>query len=203
LVTISHLYFPQLIIRKQCLLAEMAMERSQDRQSYGAERSAFADPRNGVLHLRGEPQLRGEPASIGTRAAAAIDLVDQAAQVVRCIEDDAAEITARANDLARRAAGQLNSAESQIRALELKQRAAEANLKAAHDRADEAEHKARAAEAQIATLEDRVFAAEQRATNAEARAIEAEKVLIRVEDAIRSQLLSKRHPLMGRSVAAA
>jgi hypothetical protein len=48
-----------------------------------------------------------------------------------------------------------------------------------------------------------VIAAEQRATNAEVRAIEAEKVLIRVEDAIRNQLLSKRHPMAGRSSAAA
>jgi DNA repair exonuclease SbcCD ATPase subunit len=184
-------------------LAERSMERS-DRLFHSAERPADVEQHNDILHFRRDPP------SAENRAVTAMGLVDEAAQVVQLIEDNAAEIAARAHDLARRAADQMKSTEAQLRALEQQQReteaslrVAEANLRAANARADQAEHKARSAEAQIATLEDRVFAAEHRASNAEAHAIEAEKVIIRVEEAIRTQLLGKRHPLMGKPAASA
>jgi hypothetical protein len=204
LFTISSLHLPQLIILKTMCWPEIAMERSHDRQPHGAERPAAADPHNDILHFR------RDPLSVETRAMTAIGLVDEAAQVVQLIEDNASEIAARAHDLARRAAEQLKSAEAQIRALESKHReaeamlrTAEANLRAANARAEQAEQRVRTAESQIAAMEDRVVAAEHRATNAETHAIEAEKVIIRVEDAIRTQLLGKRHPLMGKPAAAA
>ena len=170
---------------------------SQDRQLDRTGRPVAVDP------AKRAPQFRRAPPSAEIGVVAAIDLVYQAADVFQSIEDHAAETVARAHDLARQAAEQLNFAESRNRALEAAQRAAEADLKEANARADQAEQTAKETEAQIAAIQDRLTAAEQRASNAEARAIEAEKTLLRVEDAIRNQLLAKWQPLVGRSAAAA
>ena len=132
-----------------------------------------------VVHFR-----RNRPPA-DTTAVTAIDLVYQAAEVLQSIEDRSAAAEARAHALARQAAEQLQLAETRMRALESTQREAEAKANEAHARADEAEQIVRA-------TESRLSAAEQRARNAEVRAIEAEKILIRVEDAIRNQLLAKR-----------
>ena len=125
--------------------------------------------------VHGPANIRGAIPSEDTGGVAAIDLVNQAAQVIQSIEDQAAETKMRAHDLARRAAEQLNFAERRIRALESAQSAAEASLNEANARADQAEQGTRIAQAQIAAIEDRLCTAEDRARNAEARAIEAEK----------------------------
>ena len=97
--------------------------------------------------------------------------------------------------LARQATEQLDSAESRIREMQSLQQATEAEAKAANARANEAEQMLREARSEIAALENRLSTSEVRARSAEARFIEAEKILIRVEDAIRNQLLSKRDTL--------
>ena len=172
------------------------MERYQNRQFDRTGHPVAAD----LLH--GPANVRGAILSEYTGGVAAIDLVNQAAQVIQSIEDQAAETKMRAHDLARRAAEQLNFAERRVGS-ELAQSAAEASLNEANARADQAEQGTRIAQAQIADIEDRLCTAEDRAKNAEARAIEAEKTLIRVEEAIRSQLLAKRQPLTGISAVAA
>ena len=139
-----------------------------------------------VVHFR-----RNRPPT-ETKAVTAIDLVYQAAEVLQSIEDRSAAAEARTHALARQAAEQLQLAETRIRALESAQREAEAKANEANARADEAEQMVRATESQVAAMGDRLSTAEQRARNAEVRAIEAEKILIRVEDAIRNQLLVKR-----------
>src|SRR2546430_5340343 len=58
----------------------------------------------------------------------AIDLVQQAADLIRCKEARAAEIEARAHDLARRAVEQLNLAERRVHSAEAGRRAAEAGI---------------------------------------------------------------------------
>ena len=73
--------------------------------------------------------------------------------------------------------------------------AAESEVKAANARANEAEQMMRAAQSEIAAWTNRLSVTEERARQAEARVIEAEKLLIRVEDAIRNQLLSKRQKM--------
>ena len=129
---------------------------------------------------------------------AAIELVSQVAKVIEDIEAHAAETKATAQELAQRAVDELTFADLKIRALESAQSAAEANLAKANARADEAEQVARA---QIAGIEDRLAAAEACARNAEERAIQAQESLLRVEDAIRLQLLAK--PVRGIRLAAA
>ncbi len=132
----------------------------------------------------------------------AMDLVGQAAQVLQSIEDHAAETTARAQNLVRHAAEKIQLSEQRISELQAAQNAAEAALQEANARADEAERTSRAAETQIAELEARVAAAEQRARNAETRMMQAEQSLVRIEDAIRTQLLNGRQGSMNRSRAA-
>jgi len=169
---------------------------NRDREFDRNGRPAEADPAKRVLHFRPAPAY-SEAAGV-----TAIELIHQAAQMMQSVEDHAAETSARAHDLARRAAEQLDLSEARIRSLEMAQRAAAADVKTANARTDEAEQMARATEAQIASMEDRLSAAEHRAAHAEARAIEAEKALVRVENAIRNQLLAQRESVMGRSAAA-
>jgi hypothetical protein len=133
----------------------------------------------------------------------AIDLVNQAAEMVQSIEDHAAETAARAQGLAQKASEQLEFANSRIRVLEAAQIAAEDRCNASDARTAEAEQMIRQSRAEIAALEERLSAADHRARNAEARVIEAEKVLKRVEDSIRNKLLSKRQPSMNGMAAAA
>jgi hypothetical protein len=129
-----------------------------------------------------------------TGSVMAIDLVNQAAEMVQSIEDHAAEATARAHGLAQKASEQLEFAQSRIRVLEQALGATEERCNAANGRAADAEQTVRRSQAEIAALEERLSAADHRARNAEARVAEAEKVLKRVEDSIRNKLLSKRQP---------
>lgn len=148
-------------------------------------------------------QRRVSSASVDIRGATAIDLVHQAAAMMKGIENQAAETSARAQDLAQKAVEQLHAAEARIRALTSAQGEAEARLKETTARADAFEQMARTTQAQIAAMEQRVAATEDRARQAATRATEAENNLVRVQNAIQHQLLAKVQPSMGRQVAAA
>ena len=115
------------------------------------------------------------PAATG--GVTAVDLVNQAAEMVQSIEDYAAETTARAYGLAHKASEQLEFANSQMRALKSAQSAMEERCRATNARADKAEQMVRQSKAQIAAMEESLSAADRRARNAEARVIEAEKIL--------------------------
>lgn len=144
-----------------------------------------------------------ERPAVETGDMTAIELVNQAAERIQSIEYHAAETLARAHDLGRRAAEQLQLAESRIRDMEAAQGAMQGNLNAANARAHQAEQLVSQMEAEIAAVAERVSSADQRARFADARAVEAERMLIRVEDAIQSQLLGKRQTSMNRMAAAA
>jgi uncharacterized coiled-coil protein SlyX len=173
------------------------MQWDQDRQPDCAGRALTSDAANGVVNFSRAISPKN------TQRVTAIDLVNEAVSMIESIEDHAAETEARARDLAQRAAGALNAADSRIRYLESAQSAAETSLNEANARVAKAEQTAKAFAAQIAAIEGRLATAENRARNAETRAIDAEKTLIQVEDAIRSLLLAKRQPPMGASAAAA
>jgi chromosome segregation ATPase len=171
----------------------MRSESDQRRMRNG---SVATDMDNGVVRFRRNSDMRDEGAT------AAIDLVYQAAELLQSIENRAAETTARAHALAEQAAEQLQSAEQRIRTLDAEKRALEHDLRQAYVRADEAEQAMRTIELQVADLTSRLAGAEQRARDREARTISAEKTLIRIEDAIRTQLLSRGPPSSKRSAAA-
>ena len=88
-----------------------------------------------IDRMRLQGALTTEEAAARTGAIAdwleAIDLVQQAADLIRCKEARAAEIEARAHDLARRAVEQLNLAERRVHSAEAARRAAEAGIEAA------------------------------------------------------------------------
>jgi len=165
------------------------MDRNQDRQF---DRS-----------FDGLSSIRRAMSSKETGRVVALDLVNQAANVIQNIEDGAAETVVRAEELARRTTENLIFAERRIRDLKQAQSAAEILVKEANVRADQAEQETRAAQAHIAAIGDRLSAAESRARNAEACAIEVVETLTRVEEAIRIQILAKRQPLTGTSAVAA
>ena len=146
---------------------------------------------------------RGSSESAEIRGATAIDLVHQAAAMMKAIENQAAETSARAQTLAQKAVEQLHAAEARIRALTSAQGETETRLKEAAARADAFEQMARTTQAQIAAMEQRVSATENRARQAATRATEAENILVRVQNAIQHQLLAKVQPSMERHAAAA
>jgi chromosome segregation ATPase len=173
------------------------MELNQNRP---VDRTAHpAAPRS----LHGQPNVRRPMPPEETGRVAAIDLVKQAASVMQSIEDRAAETMMRAQELAQRAKEQLNFARHRIRELEEAQVAAEARCNDANARAEHAEQEIMTARAQMAAIGDRLRTTEDRAKNAEARAIEADRTLLRVEEALRTQLLARRPSLASFSAAAA
>ncbi len=161
-------------------------------------------------HPAGEHRSVAEDAVVSfpgsTRSSAegctAVDLVYQAAQVLQSIEDRAAETTARAQHLVRQAAEKIQVSKQHISELEASNKLTETALQEANARADEAERAVRSAEAHFTELETRVVAAEQRARNAETRMMQAEQSLVQIEDAIRTQLLSRGQDLINRARAA-
>jgi len=132
----------------------------------------------------------------------AVDLVYQAAEVVRGAQDRAAQIEAQAEDLVRRAIEKLQSAENRIRSAEVEQRAAEAGMNEAGARVHAAETALQRAQSRVVAVEAQLSAAEQRVQAAEARAVEAEKALRRIEHAIRTQILDTARTAPRKAAAA-
>ena len=175
------------------------MEGYQNRQTDRTGHPAARHPQNGLANVR-RPMA---PEPEGTGRVVALDLVQQAANLMQSIEDRAAETIMRAHELARRATEQFELAQRRIRDLERAQGAAEARINEMNARAEQAEQETRAAHAQIAAIADRLGNAEARAKNSEARAIEAERTLLRVEEALQTQLLARRQPLTNVAAVAA
>jgi DNA repair exonuclease SbcCD ATPase subunit len=109
---------------------------------------------------------RAQPA--GDQSATVLELVDQAAEVITGIEDNARQIEARAQFLVRSALEKIHLLEGQI---------------------ESAAQQLSVAQSRLATAEAQVANAEQRGERAEARGRELEHALSRIEDAIRKRLL--------------
>jgi chromosome segregation ATPase len=123
------------------------------------------------------------------QGASAIRMVHQAAELIRKIEQQAADVESRAQDLAKRLIVELELAERRLCSAEAERQATEADINEANLRVHEAGIALENAESIIASTEARLSAAEQRADEAEARAKEAGAALVRIEDAIRTHLL--------------
>ena len=120
------------------------------------------------------------------RGTTALDLVYQAADVFRGIEQQARETEARAQSLC-------NTAIEKVRRAEMRAEAAEhAHRTLVIDAEDKLRHASRALEEaqwHLEAKEDQLTAAEFRAQAAEAEAREAKQALALVEEAIRTRLL--------------
>jgi len=133
----------------------------------------------------------------------ALELVYQAAEMVRGIENRATEFESRARGLAEQANEKLKLAERHIHDLEVKQQAAETCIQQAHLKLQEAGEALKRERARVQAAENRLPQLEMRARSAEARAQECERALSRIEDAIRTQILGQEAPAAARSTVVA
>jgi chromosome segregation ATPase len=134
---------------------------------------------------------------------AALDLVGQAAEAFRSIQDRADETEARARSLARKAVENLQLAEARVQAAETARRAAEEELRKMSARLADAENELGRNVSRIASAEAQLGSAEEQVRAIEARAIRAEQAFKQLEQAIRKQLLGLESRLNTRSASAA
>jgi hypothetical protein len=126
-------------------------------------------------------------APVAERAATALDLVYQAAEVFREMEERAGETEARAQSLCLAAAEKARIAE--MRAEAAGQDYRELFISAGHKLQD-ASRALEQAQSRINAQEDRLTALELKTQAAEAEARDAKKALALVEEAIRKRLLT-------------
>lgn len=161
--------------------------------------SARTEPDYRVLNFPNVP-----PAVTTNRdGGVALDLVYQAAEMVRSIETRANEFESRARGLAEEATGKLKLAEKHIHDLEARQTAAETCIQQAHLKLQEAGEALKRERARVQAAENRLPQLEMRARSAEARAQECEIALSRIEDAIRTQILRQGPPASNKSAVVA
>jgi hypothetical protein len=130
----------------------------------------------------------------------ALDLVYQAADVFRGIEERAQAAEARADALCKNASEKVRLAEMRVEAAERAQREL---IIAADQRLQDASRALEQAQARIDAQQDQLTACEFRAQAAEADAGEARQALALVEEAIRRRLLCASTEVNGKSTAIA
>ena len=163
------------------------------------------DSAENVLSFRHPPNSAVNP------GVAALDVVYQAAELIRDVDNYAAERQTRAETLAKQAIEKLKDAHDCVRTAESRALAAEAKIKEFSDRVEmefsvrvrEIEEGMERAASRMAATEAQLSAAEQRARNAEMRADEAEKALKRIEETIRTRILEKGFGDSGRRASIA
>jgi len=122
----------------------------------------------------------------------ALRLVWQAADLLRSTKDHSAEIEAQAQAFADRAVAELKEARERIQSLESDCERLSSLLGDAKDQAYAAERALKQSEARLAAMDTHLSTAQERARSAEHRASGAEGMLMRVEDAIRTEILKPR-----------
>jgi chromosome segregation ATPase len=133
----------------------------------------------------------------------ALDLVSQAASVIRGIEERAAESEARARTLAESALEKLEQAEIRISDAETARIHAEDTLVRLSARLQEAERELARTQARLVAAENRLADAEYQLRAAEARATQADNAVNQIEDAIRAQIVGLQRNLTARARNAA
>jgi chromosome segregation ATPase len=145
---------------------------------------------------------RSELTECGNRGRMVLELIDQAAEVVRITRENANEIENRAKALAEGAIEELRLAQEKNQQLEEKQVAAEAVMSEAALKMQSLSEDLNQERARAQAAENRIPELEMRSRMAEARAEECEDALSRIEDAIRSKLLTNSSPFDVGSIAA-
>ncbi len=120
-------------------------------------------------------------------ASGALDLVYQAAEMFRDLQDNARETEARAHSLCRAASEKLRVAEARAEAAEEAQR--ELTVRA-DQKLQDASRALAQAQSNMSIQEERLLASEFRAQKAEAEVREVKRALALVEEAIRKRLLT-------------
>jgi hypothetical protein len=118
---------------------------------------------------------------------AALDLVHQAAEVMEGLAN-------RATEIEKTSYQQLHLKERRIEELEAELRTAQVLINETRVKLKESDEVARAGKARLEAAEKRLSEFEMRAKTAEALARENANAVLRIEEAIRTQLLAKRLP---------
>jgi hypothetical protein len=126
---------------------------------------------------------------------AVLDLVFQAAELIKGIENQATEAEKTSYQ-------QLQLKQRRIEELETELRTAQVLISEARTKVKEVDEVARAERARLETAERRMCELEMRARTAEAQAKENATAVFRIEEAIRTQLLAKRLPPNKRALSA-
>jgi len=173
---------------------DVARSRPKRILNYMARRNlrALADSGENVLSLARQ--------SIPDSGETALNLVYQAAEVFRGIQDKAQETETRAQALCKSAMERLKLAEMRTEAAE---RARRELIAEAECKLQDASRALTQAQSRIEAAEDRLTAVEFRAQAAEAEAREAKQALALVEEAIRRRLLCPSPDAVGRLTAVA
>jgi chromosome segregation ATPase len=135
---------------------------------------------------RDENVLSFARSSVPDSGATALNLVYQAADVFRSMEDHARETEARAQSMCKSAVERIRFAEMRTEAAERAQRE---TIVEAECKLQDASRALSQAQSRIEAAQDRLTAVEFRAQAAEAEAREAKQALALVEEAIRRRLL--------------
>jgi hypothetical protein len=152
-------------------------------REYVSFESAPIRPKDRVMRLPGATptaETRGDDTAV-------LDLVYQAAEVIKGIEN-------RATEIERTSYQQLQLKERRIEELETELRTAQALINETRIKLKESDEVARADRARLEAAEKRLSEFEIRAKTAEAQARENANAVFRIEEAIRTQLLAKRPP---------
>jgi hypothetical protein len=142
------------------------------------------------------------PNAVQNDETAALELVHQAAQLIRGMAKRVADTDAGAQAIYRQAIDDLKFANGRVHSAEEQRKATLVALEEANVQVYEIEKALREAESMLAAKEVQLSTAKLRANAAEARANEADKALVRIEDAIRIHLIDPR-PDASRNVATA
>ncbi|MFH1342832.1 MAG: hypothetical protein ABIL01_16765 [Pseudomonadota bacterium] len=126
------------------------------------------------------------PSATGGNGATALDLVHQAAEIFKGMEDQAREAEARAQSVCEDFAEKLRLAEQQRDAAERARREVVNEL---NGKLQDVSRALQQAQSRIVGAEERTVAAEFRAQAAEAKLYRANQELAAVEEAIRKRLL--------------
>jgi chromosome segregation ATPase len=161
------------------------------------EKSPSGDNAQNVVHFP------ADTAPPRTGPSSALDLVAQAASVIRGIEERAAETEARARSLAEAALEKLEAAELRISDAEAARFHAEDALVRLGARLQEAERQLARTQALLVAAENRFADAEHQLRAAEVRANQSEKAVGQIEDAIRAQIVGLQRNLTARTRNAA
>jgi hypothetical protein len=141
-----------------------------------------AERSEGVLPFRA-----GSPATPTNGCNAALSLVYQAAEVIKDIES-------QASDAEKTSYQNLQIAQKRIGELEAELRSAQICINEARVKLKEANELAKADKSRLDEAERRMCELEMRARTAEVQARENANSVMRVEEAIRTQILSRRQP---------
>jgi chromosome segregation ATPase len=134
------------------------------------------EPSEGVLRF-----LRTPPSAATRVCGAALDLVYQAAEIIKGLENQAIEAEKQAHD-----------AENRVQGLESELESARACINETRVKLKEADEAAKIERSRLEAADRKLCQLEMRARTAEAQARENANAVLRIEEAIRNQIIANR-----------